>query len=85
MPFLQASAYRTKKASSSSGFTTVLNTILLMSSLSVPAFLELLLFDARIRIGRVSSGCVSHNGSSATFVGLGGVSAESKVRRFCVR
>jgi hypothetical protein len=85
MPVLQASAYRTKKPSSSSGFTTVLNTILLISSLSVPAFFELLLFVARIRIGSASSGCVSHKGSSATFVGLGGVSVESKVRRFCVR
>jgi hypothetical protein len=85
MPVLHASAYRIKKPSNSSGFTTVLNTILLISSLSVPAFLELLLFCARIRIGSGSSGCVSHSGSSATLVGLGGESAESNVRRFCVR
>jgi hypothetical protein len=85
MPVLHASAYRTKKPSSSSGLTTVLNTILSTSFRSVSAFFELLLFDARIRMGSGSSGCVSHSGSSAILVGLGGESPESKVRRFCVR
>lgn len=85
MPVLHASAYRTKKPSSSSGFTIVLRTVLLTFSLSVPAFFELLLLEARIRIGSGFSGCVSHSGSSATLAGLGGAEAESKVRRFCVR
>lgn len=85
MPVLHASAYRTKKPSNSSGFTTVLKTILLTLSLSVPAFFELLLLEARIRMGSGLSGCVSHNGSSAILAGLGGAEVESKVRRFCVR
>jgi hypothetical protein len=85
MPVLQASAYRTKKPSRSSGFTNVLNAVFLVSVLSVPCNFELLLFDARIRIGSGFSGCVSHNGSSETFVGDGGVDAASKVTRFCVR
>ena len=85
IPVLQASAYRTKNASRSSGATTVLKAIFSMSSLSVPALIELLLFDARMSTGKGWSGCVSHSGSSAILVGVGGVEVESKVRRFCVR
>ncbi|KAF1931565.1 uncharacterized protein M421DRAFT_89859 [Didymella exigua CBS 183.55] len=66
------------------GFTIVLRTIFATCFLSVPAFLSLLLLDARIKTGSGFSGCVSHNGSSVTFVGVAGVDVESNVRRFCV-
>ena len=85
IPVLQASAYRTKNPSNSSGFTTVLRMILSTFVRSVPAFFVLLLLDARTRIGSGFSGCVSHSGSSATLVGDGGAELESNVKRFCVR
>lgn len=85
MPALQASAYLAKNVSRSSGFTTVLKAVLGLFSLSVPSRLSLLLLDARTSTGSAFSGCVSHSGSSAILVGEGGVEAESKTSRFCVR
>jgi hypothetical protein len=85
IPVLQASAYRIKNASRSSGCTTVLRLILGMSSRSVPSIFVLLLFCTRTKTGTGFSGCVSHSGSSATLVGVGGEDVASKVWRFCVR